>query len=52
MCTNCRNASVQPIRLVAVQRLHLSYALLSLLDQDATGVANNTQHLSELAISQ
>ena len=52
LCTHCRNASVQPMHLIAVQQLHLSYASLSLLDQDATGVAYNTQHLSELAVSQ
>ena len=37
---------------VRVQWFHLSYALLSLLGQDATGIAYNTQHLSELAVSQ
>ena len=36
---------------IAVQQLHLLYASLSLLDQDATGIAYNT-HLSELAVSQ
>ena len=51
LCTHCRNASVQPMRLIAVQRIHLSYASLSLLGQDATGIAYNTQHLSELAVS-
>ena len=38
--------------LIAVQLLHLSYASLSLLGQDATGIAYNTQHLSELAVFQ
>ena len=51
LCTHCRNASVQPMRLIAVKRLHLSYASLSVLVQDVTGIACNT-HLSELAVSQ
>ena len=52
LCTYCRNASVQPMRFIAVQQLHLLHASLSLLDQDATGITYNTQHLSELVVSQ
>ena len=52
LCTHCRNASVQPVHLIAVQWFHLSYASFSLLSQNATGIAYNTQYLSELAVSQ
>ena len=51
LCTHCRNASVQPLRLLAVQQLHLSYAFLSILGQDIAGIACNT-HLSALAVFQ
>ena len=40
------------MRFIAVQQLHLLHASLSLLDQDATGITYNTQHLSELVVSQ
>ena len=50
--SNCVHIAEMPVHLITVQWLHLSFALLSLLGQDATGIAYNTQHLSELSVSQ